>query len=173
LEFTLDKYFDEAEGYFFYTGHDAEGLIARKKEIFDNVIPSSNAIMAQNLYQLGVILDRDDWKTKAVAMTTSFAHLIKGEPNYMAYWAMVYTEIRKGMAEVVITGDALNELRSEIQTSFHPFALYMGTKTTSDLPLLADKTLVNGHTTVYVCRNKTCLLPVHTAAEASQMITKQ
>jgi uncharacterized protein len=173
LEFTLDKYFDEAEGYFFYTGHDAEGLIARKKEIFDNVIPSSNAIMAQNLYQIGVILDRDDWKMKAIAMTTSFTHLIKGEPNYMAYWAMVYTEIRKGMAEVVITGDAMHELRSQIQTSFHPFALFMGTKSMSDLPLIRDKTQVNGRTTVYVCRNKTCLLPVQTAEEANHMIATQ
>jgi uncharacterized protein YyaL (SSP411 family) len=86
---------------------------------------------------------------------------------------MVYTEIRKGMAEVIITGEALDELRSGIQTSFHPFALYMGTKTTSDLPLVRDKTWVNGRTTVYVCRNKTCLLPVHTAEEASRMIAEQ
>jgi uncharacterized protein len=173
LEFTLEKYFDEAEGYFFYSGSDAEGLIARKKEIFDNVIPSSNAIMAQNLLHLGIILDKEEWKTKATAMVTSFAHLIKGEPNYMSYWAIAYTEIKKGMAEVVIVGDDYDSLRKEIQTSFHPFALFMGTKDKSELPLIADKGLVDGKSTVYVCRNKTCLLPVHTAEAANQMIATQ
>jgi uncharacterized protein YyaL (SSP411 family) len=173
LEFTLEKYFDEAEGYFFYSGSDAEGLIARKKEIFDNVIPSSNAIMAQNLLHLGIVLDKEEWKTKATAMVTSFAHLIKGEPNYMSYWAIAYTEIKKGMAEVVIVGDDYDSLRKEIQTSFHPFALFMGTKDKSELPLMADKDLVDSKSTVYVCRNKTCLLPVHTAEAANQMIATQ
>ncbi|HEY9047772.1 MAG TPA: thioredoxin domain-containing protein [Ohtaekwangia sp.] len=171
LEFTLEKFFDPAEGYFFYTGHDAEGLIARKKEIFDNVIPSSNAIMAHNLLQLGITLDRDDWKERANAMTTSFSHLVKGEPNYMSYWAIVYTAIKKGMAEVAIVGNEHQALRKDIQQHFYPFALYFGTKESSTLPLLADKT-ANGKSTVYVCRNKTCQLPVHTAEEAGEQIEK-
>ncbi|WP_333821232.1 thioredoxin domain-containing protein [Ohtaekwangia sp.] len=171
LEFTLDKFFDAAEGYFFYTGSDAEELITRKKEIFDNVIPSSNAIMAHNLLALGTILDRDDWKERAATMTASFSHLIKGEPNYMSYWAIVYTSIRKGLVEVAIVGDDLHDIRKNLQQHFYPFALYFGTADTSTLPLLSDKT-ANGQSTVYVCRNKTCQLPVHTAKEAEEQIRR-
>jgi uncharacterized protein YyaL (SSP411 family) len=171
LEFTLEKFFDAAEGYFFYTGSDAEELITRKKEIFDNVIPSSNAIMAHNLLALGTILDRDDWKERAAAMTTSFSNLIKGEPNYMSYWAIVYTAIRKGLAEVAIVGDGLHDIRKDLQQHFYPFALYFGTKDASTLPLLSDKT-ANGQSTVYVCRNKTCQLPVHSAKDAEEQIVK-
>lgn len=51
--FVLEHFFDEDDGLFYFNNPDSETLIANKKEIFDNVIPSSNALMATNLHQLG------------------------------------------------------------------------------------------------------------------------
>ena len=46
-------FFDEEEGLYFFTSDASEQLIARKKELFDNVIPSSNSLMCHNLIHLG------------------------------------------------------------------------------------------------------------------------
>src|SRR5690606_11756994 len=104
-EYVLANFYDEQESYFFFTSQRAEKLIARKKEIFDNVIPPSNGVMVQNLYHLGIILDREDWKTQAAAMAEGLSHLITQEPNYMSNWGIVLTGIKAGLAEVVFTGD--------------------------------------------------------------------
>jgi uncharacterized protein YyaL (SSP411 family) len=66
---VLENYYDTKDGFFFYTSGYSEKLITRKKEIFDNVIPSSNAIMAQNLFAAGSLLENEDWKQKAFNMT--------------------------------------------------------------------------------------------------------
>lgn len=165
-EYTLEQFSDPAGGFLFYTAGTSEELITRKKDIFDNVIPSSNSVMALNLLHLGIMLDREDWKTMAETLSGSLANLIRSEPNYMSQWAIVYTELKHAMAEVVITGEHADTFRMELQKTFHPYTLVMGTTTESDLPLVKDKTAAGQQTTLYVCYNKTCRLPVTHVADA-------
>jgi len=169
LQYTLEQFFDSSDGYFFYTAIDAEKLITRKKEVFDNVIPSSNAVMAHNLLHLGSVLDRDDWKQMAVHMTDQFSHLIKTEPGFMSYWGIVYMELKKGLAEIVLRGNNISLLRKELEEHYLPFSIIQGSENGSDLPLLRDKG-VGEKDTIYVCYNKTCKLPVHSVAEALAQI---
>jgi len=168
IDHTLEHFYDLNDGFFYYTSAMAEKLITRKKEIFDNVIPSSNAIMAQNLFFAGTLLDKDAWIQIATAMTASLAHLIKSEPNYMSQWAIVYVEINKGMTEVLLTGPGIQPLRAELQKEFLPFTLIQGTAGSSELPLFEGKVPLQGKDTIYVCHHKTCGLPVHTLEEAKK-----
>jgi uncharacterized protein len=167
---TIDHFLDSGDGFFLYSGKYGEKLIADKKEIFDNVIPASNSVMAQNLLHLGVMLDREEWKTLAENMTLSLGHIITTEPNYMSNWAIVYTEIKKGLAEVSLIGPEIESLNERFHQSFQPFALTMGTTTHSDLPLLEGKVVVNDQTTIYVCFNKTCQRPVTSVGEALEQL---
>ena len=66
LAFSILRLFGDpnAPG-FFQTASDAEQLIARRKEVMDNVIPSGNVMAHQLLYRLGRILDRPEWQTLA------------------------------------------------------------------------------------------------------------
>jgi uncharacterized protein len=166
MEHTIEQFFDPHDGFFFYTSSQGERLISRKKEIFDNVIPSSNAIMAQNLNYLSIFFDREDWRKMAKAMAESLSHIIKSEPTYMSHWAIVFTEIKKGLAEIALTGKKIKTFRSELQRQYFPFSIIQGTEDKSDLPLLKDKVSINGKSTIYVCYNRTCKLPVHTLEEA-------
>lgn len=163
---AMDLFYDAQDGFFYYSSKQGETLITNKKEIFDNVIPSSNSVMAQNLFYLGVLYDHDEWKSLADAMASSLSHLTVQEPNYMSNWAIVYTEIKKGMAEFVLVGEGTEVLRKQFHKTFQPFALTMGTSSDSKLPLLADKTTLQGKSTIYVCYDKTCKTPVHNLTEA-------
>jgi len=170
MEHALNYFFDHTDGFFFYTSARAEKLIARKKEIFDNVIPSSNAIMAQNLFTLGTLLDREAWQRIASSMTTSLAHVTRTEPNYMSQWAIAYTEINKGMQEVLMVGKGIQELRAKLQEDFLPYVLIQGSTGDSMLPLFAGKTALEGRDTIYVCHGKTCKMPVHTLKAAKELL---
>jgi len=159
--YVLENFYDGKENYFDFTSNHSEKLIAKKKEVFDNVIPSSNAIMARNLFRLGTLLDKEEWKSTATQMVTKLSSIITAEPVYMSYWSMVFTEITEGLIEVVIVGNELEKFRKEIQTHYIPFAVYVGTKSKSNLALLQNREATNDKTKIYVCRNKVCKLPVN------------
>jgi uncharacterized protein len=163
---TIDNFLDSDDGFFHYSSKYGEKLIAQKKEIFDNVIPSSNSVMAQNLFHVGVILDRDEWKGMASRMVDSLGYLITNEPNYMSNWGIVFSEIKKGMAEVVFVGENSKEKAVEFSHSFQPFSLLMGTNASSELPLLQGKTAIDGKDTIYVCYAKACQRPVYNIEDA-------
>jgi uncharacterized protein len=167
---TIDHFLDSDDGFFHYAGKYGEQLIARKKEIFDNVIPSSNSVMAQNLFQLGILMGKDEWKTMAERMTLSLGHLITSEPNYMSNWGITFLEIKKGLAEIAIVGPEFERLLEEFNQKYEPFALFMGTAAESSLPLLEGKGAHNGKATIYVCYQKTCQRPVDNVVSAREQI---
>jgi uncharacterized protein YyaL (SSP411 family) len=168
-EYVLENFHDPSESYFFFTSKQSEKLIARKKEIFDNVIPASNGVMVQNLYHLGILLDREDWKVMAREMTENLSHLISQEPNYMSNWGIVLTEMKAGLAEVVFTGESYLYQKRDFKKSYQPFSIVMGAHKTSELPLLQGKTEVD-RDLIYVCHDKTCKLPVSTVEEALKQL---
>lgn len=169
-EHAIENFYDSSDGFFRYARQDAEKLIAPQKEIFDNVIPASNSVMAQALFHLGILWDDEGWKTLARNMVFSLGHLITSEPNYMSNWGIVYTEMKKGMAEVAFIGNDAQPASQQLHSNFQPFALTMGSETASELPLLEGKTSPEGALTIYVCYNKTCQRPVHTVREAESQI---
>jgi uncharacterized protein YyaL (SSP411 family) len=170
---VISNFFDTDEKYFHYTSRNAEQLIARKKEIFDNVIPASNSVMSRNLYRLGSLLANEDWKVMAEEMAGKIAALVAKEPTHMANWGMMLLEAIRGLHEVAIVGDDSVSYRAELGKEFTPFAIFMGAKEKSELPLLSDKTMIDGKTAIYVCYNKTCQLPVTKVAEALAQLKHQ
>ena len=55
----LDLFHDDEGGGFFTTGHDAEALIVRTKDVFDGATPSANAVAALSLARLGALTGDD------------------------------------------------------------------------------------------------------------------
>ncbi len=169
LEYTIKNFFDEGEGFFFFSDKNAMQLIATKKEIFDNVIPSSNSIMAENLFLMGLIFDNDEFSNMAEGMISRMKKLITAEPEYASYWAGVFLMISQPMAEIAIIGPELDQIRNKINVKYHPNKIFCGTRTSSQLPLLKDRKNLKENT-IYVCFNKTCKLPVHSADDALELL---
>jgi uncharacterized protein YyaL (SSP411 family) len=169
-EAVIKDFWDPEQTYFHYTAHSAEPLVARKKEVFDNVIPASNSVMARNLYRLGSIVDKDNWKKMAAEMAARLAPLVVKEPTHMANWAMLLLENIQGLRDIAIAGPEHLAHRKELAKSYLPFAVFMGAATGSKLPLLQGKTTIDGKTAIYVCYNKTCKLPVTTVKEALEQM---
>lgn len=165
----ITDFYDPDDGYFFYSGRQAEQLITRKKELFDNVIPASNSVMAQNLILAGKLLDQEEWSTIGRTMVDGMTELILNEPNYMANWATAWLTANTQLAEVALIGSDYLKLKNEFKKRYHPTSLVMGTKTKSNLPLLQGK-VANDRTTIYVCYNNTCKQPVYSVDDALQQL---
>ncbi len=168
--YVVGQFRDENDGFFFFSGTSAEKLVARKKEIFDNVMPSPNSVMARNLFRLGIILDREEWKQDAIEMANSLKKLILQEPTYMSNWGMLALEVTVPFYEIVITGPNAMGQRKKMASNFLPFSLMMGSTQGSTLPLVKDRTS-GGKDMIHVCVEKTCRLPVDTAAEALEILS--
>jgi uncharacterized protein YyaL (SSP411 family) len=164
-EYVLGNFFDPAEQQFFYTDASAEPLIARKKELFDNVIPASNSVMAHNLLRLGRHLENEQYQTLAATMLKQVQNLVVQEPQHLANWANLYVTLLRPGAEVAISGPQAEQFRRELSQHFLPNDILAGTLQASNLPLLEGRTATDA-TTIYVCRHRACQLPVHSVPEA-------
>lgn len=92
--YTMKHFFDPQSGMFFFTP-DNHDLIARKMEINDNVIPSTNSIMANNLLTLSLLTDKLDYEEKAKQM---LQNVIDGMEQYgsgYSNWALLLLRFRK------------------------------------------------------------------------------
>jgi len=166
-EYVLNNFFDPIENQFFYTDSSAEPLIVRKKELFDNVIPASNSVMAHNLRRLGRHLEKAQYVDLAAAMLAQVRHLVVKEPQHLTNWAALYAALLRPGAEVAIIGLDAEAFREELNRQFLFDAVVTGTEEASELPLLAlHKFETDGRTAVHICRNQACLAPVFSVSEA-------
>ncbi len=165
-QYALDQFFDPAETQFFYTDSSAEPLIARKKELFDNVIPASNSVMAHNLRRLGRHLDRADYVDLAAAMLAQVQALVVKEPQHLSNWAALYAALLHPGPEIAIVGHEADAFRGELSRSFLFDTVLAGATKTGPLPLLQHRPARPGHTDIYVCRHYACLAPVQSVVDA-------
>ncbi|WP_317174938.1 thioredoxin domain-containing protein [Hymenobacter qilianensis] len=166
-DYVQENFFDPAENLFFYTDANGEALIARKKELFDNVIPASNSLMAHNLHRLGLHLEKAPQSELAAIMLAQVQELMIKEPQHLTNWASLYAAFLRPTAEIAIVGPEAEEARKELSQHFLPNVVLAGSLTpTDELPLLQQRPALGGQTTLYVCFNRACQQPVHTVAEA-------
>ena len=153
---------------YYYTSGKSESLVARKSEVADNVIPSSNSMMAEVLYLIGEYYANDSYIVKSNDMLRVIApHFSKNGPYY-SNWALLMGLTTTGPYEVAVMGkDALSK-SNEIRRNYFPTAFFMGGET-EDLPLLENKH-VEGRTMIYVCRNKVCKFPEEDVERAMKQL---
>src|SRR5262249_7902318 len=78
---TVRQFWDEAEGGFFYTGRDHEGLIARTRDAHDSSVPSANGMAVTALLRLAKLTGRDDLRERAEKTLRLFSGVLTGTPR--------------------------------------------------------------------------------------------
>lgn len=166
-DWVLSNFRDLDSPMLFYTPANGESLIARKHEIMDNVIPAANSVMAQNLKHLGLLFDEVRYTEKADAMLAAVHPQIKTYGSAYSNWAIQMMNEVFGINEIALAGDSITQVRKSLNERYIPNKIILG-GTNSVLPLLKDKQSIE--TKIYICRNKSCQLPVTTVEEALKLI---
>lgn len=168
-KYTIEHFFDERSGMFYFTSDLDDKLIARKMEINDNVIPASNSVMAKNLFLLGHLLDNKDYLEKSDQMLQNILSNMNSYPSGYSNWAQLLLCHVKPFYEIAISGKEANQKKDELNQNYLPNTILLGAIGESELPLLENK-FVKDKTLIYVCVNKSCQLPVEKVEDARKQI---
>lgn len=170
--YTITHFFDTKSGMFYYSHNQYSNLIARKMEIADNVIPSSNSEIAKNLFLLGNYFSNDSLITMSKQMLNNVKDDMYKNLHFYSNWAILELYFDAPFYEIAIVGDNFKTIKNEFDNFYLPNSILLGTSKNSELELLDDK-LIKGQTTIYVCFNKACLAPVTETKKAIEFIKKE
>src|SRR4030042_1100278 len=167
LELTSDMlkhFWDEDGGGFYLVPDDGEGLLVRKKEIYDGAVPSGNSVAMLNLLRLGRMTANSDFEEKAAEIGRAFSRSGKQSPAAHCQ-LMIGLDFAIGPCyEVVIAGNAQAEgtrtMVRALRTHFLPNKVLLLNPTdreSTEIAKLAEFTKnqssIGGKATAYVCRN--------------------
>jgi uncharacterized protein YyaL (SSP411 family) len=167
-DFVISNFYNKSLSLFYYSSVRESKLVVNNIETDDEVIPSSNSIMATALYSLGVLYDKEDFITLSEEMLRTVAEKLKTFPEYHAKWCSLAGLFAKGTIEIALMGKDAVSKNKTLQKNFLPDCIIMGGDREENLPLLENK-LVVGKTLIYVCTNKVCKRPVE---EVDQALTE-
>ncbi len=175
VDYTLNNFLDIEEQLFFYTDIQGEKLIARKKEIFDNVIPSSNALMAKNLYFLGRIFEEESYTKLSKSMYLKLKNLLIQDPQWLSCWSELSLLFTFPEVDIAIVGENHLKISYLCQSQVYcSNGLIYATNLDSNLPIFKNRLNIKiNETNIFVCKNKTCFLPVKTVESALTLINSE
>src|SRR5262249_41359255 len=163
----LIAHFADVDGGGFYvTGDDAETLIVRPKDLFDDATPSANSLAANALLRLAT-LTGDGYETVAIAAIRAIGPVAAAHPT--AFGAMLLALERHVTApiEVAIVGPpgdaATDALRREVFSRLLPVSVVLSAPAgqgTDVSPLLEGREAIDGRATAFVCEHYACRVPV-------------
>ncbi|MDH3981900.1 MAG: thioredoxin domain-containing protein [Kiritimatiellaceae bacterium] len=164
-------FIDSTGGGYFMTADDAEELIVRPKELYDGAIPSGNSVQMLNLLKLARLTGRSELERQAVETGKSFSGMIERSPANFAQ-ALTALQFAEGEAiELVVVGERGSEKTEEmlnyINSIYKPgkVVLFKSPSSAEKLEQLAsfakELRMVDGKTTVFICRNFACEKPIN------------
>ncbi len=157
-QYALTHFYDESSGMFYFTDNSQTGLLTRPMEVDDNVIPSSNAIIAQNLFKLGHFFERRDYIDKSRRMLHNiFPKTDRYPPGYYQWLDDMLDQIGPFYEVAIIGKQAVNKIK-ELFHYYLPNKVVGFSLQASDLPLLQSR-FVPEITNIYLCVDNACQLP--------------
>lgn len=162
--------FQNHDGPLFYYSATPDARLMRTTELFDQATPSSNSVFADVLLRLGEYYQDDRYTKAAQAAITEATSSLEVDAASIANWSRLAEMIHSEPFEIAIVGDQApaSNANMELQANYLPTAMFLGGEQ-EDLPLLENKR-VAGKTIIYVCRNRTCKLPVTDPEDALKQI---
>ncbi|MEL6122588.1 MAG: thioredoxin domain-containing protein, partial [Bacteroidota bacterium] len=174
MDYAIAHFMDDKTSMFFYTSDLDPALVARKKELSDNVIPASNSVMARVLQHLGELTYNKAYLDLSAQMLANMWPTIREQqqPSFYSNWMQLLLGQVHPPYEVAIMGDQSVPLAHEMMTEYRPDVMYLGSYNESVLPLLENK-FVPDQTVIYVCQNKVCKFPVETISQAKELMNDE
>ncbi|WP_430377130.1 thioredoxin domain-containing protein [Streptomyces sp. B1-3] len=164
LDHVLSRFTGE-DGALFDTASDAERLIRRPQDPTDNAVPSGWTAAAGALLSYAAQTGAEPHRAAAEKALGVVKALGPRVPRFIGWGLAVAEAFLDGPREVAVVGPALTDgatralHRTALLGTAPGAVVAVGTPDSGELPLLADRILVEGAATAYVCRHFTCDAP--------------
>ena len=179
-EQALSLFWDADKEVFFDTGTDQEALVVRPRNLFDNAVPSGSSVAIEWLLHLGVFFGEPRYETMALKALRPMADLMRRYPTGFARYLSALDFHLGPATEIALVwrdagaGELVKPLLDEVFSRYLPNRIVAGAPegaaAATGLPLLAERPVIDGKPTAYICRRYVCQMPVTAPQELARQL---
>ena len=176
--FLIDHFWDDKNDSFFMTSDSHEDLIIRPKSNYDLSLPSGNSVSCSVLLRLFHLTQENNFLEISKKIMESQAQLAAENPFGFGFLLnTIYAYLQKPI-EITVLNNSNKEIPEFLAKSFIPESILISISDQDQLNSLsqhsffAGKKFVSDITSVFVCRDFTCSLPLHTVDEVKNELGK-
>ena len=169
--YLITHFWDDSTNGFFFTSDDHEKLIMRPKNNYDLSMPSGNSVAAYVLLKLYHITQNKQFLEIAKKIIESQAISAAENPFAFGYLLNALYLYYQKPTEITIINGKNSKLVSSLRKKFLPESIMVLVENQSNLEALSKhsffsgKEFQNDKTTVFVCKNFSCSLPLSDLSE--------
>jgi uncharacterized protein YyaL (SSP411 family) len=168
----IERFADGERGGFFQTSSDHEQLVARRKDLDDNPIPSGSSSAAFGLLRLAALTGQARYERHAIDVLLLVGELAPRHPQGFGHLLQALDFHLASVREVALVGDDTRELARVVRGAFRPHLVLAGGNGSdaAGIALLESRAPVDGSATAYVCEHFSCRQPVTEAADLEALL---
>ena len=166
----VDHFWDSDNNSFFMTSDEHEKLIIRPKSNYDLSLPSGNSVSAFAMLRLYHLSQEQSFLEISTKIMESQAQMAAENPFGFGYLLNTLSIYLEKPMEITIINTENSEICKSLLTNYLPNSFVVTIHNPSQLenlleyPFFAGKSF-ESKTSVFVCKNFTCSLPLHTIDE--------
>jgi uncharacterized protein YyaL (SSP411 family) len=168
------RLFRDDGGGFFQTGADADRLVLRPKDLFDNALPSGSSVAAEVLQRLALLTGEAEYEEAGASALRVVRELMARAPSGFGHALGALDLYLSAAKEIAIVGDpddpATRALVDEVWRRYLPNSVLAVSRpgdadAAKAVPLLEGRDPVDGKAAAYVCERFVCQRPVTDPAD--------
>ncbi|MCL0032053.1 thioredoxin domain-containing protein, partial [Dehalococcoidia bacterium] len=165
----IDLFWDDAENMFYDIGYDHEELLIRPRDVGDGAMPCGGSMASYVLLRLSVFTGEDEYQYKSIMNIESVGNYMFRAPRGAGNWLASVDFILGDRVEIAIIGQLssnhTHRLLKTVSSFYLPNMILVAQDpasviTSIAIPALEHKLVVDGQSTVYLCRGYVCEKPV-------------
>ena len=168
VELIIEKFWEDG---LYFTPSDGEPLVHRPRAPQDNAWPSGTSTSVFAFLRLFELTGRELYRERAEQVLATYRAAAAQNPFGFAHLLAAQDFVQRGPISIVVAGErsAASALVASLQRRYLPARVLAFAE---DVPIGADRHMLKGQTSAYVCRNRTCEPPVTSAAELVERCLK-
>ncbi len=169
----LEQFFDDDAGGFFFTSHDHETLLQRRKDFTDDALPSGNGMAALALLNLGHLTGRQDYLEAAEKTLKSAWGVLQRAPHACAALLAALLEYDDPRRVIILRGreETISDWQRQVEPLLDVRSLVFAIPSPEQgLPDLINEKRTDQAATAFVCTGFTCLEPISDLDELRQVL---
>lgn len=172
----IEHFWDEEHSGFYFTADNHEQLIIRPKNNYDLSMPSGNSVAALCLLRLYHLTQQKSFLDISIKIMESFAIMAAENPFGFGFLLNTIYFYLQNPTEITLLNTKNKNLYDFTTKSFLPEVILVTVqnedqlKELSKYPFFAGKQFDHSQTTVFVCKNFSCSLPLQTVSEIEKLL---
>jgi uncharacterized protein YyaL (SSP411 family) len=173
--YLVEHFWDEKNSSFYFTADNHESLIIRPKNNYDLSMPSGNSVAAHALLKLYHLTQEKKFQDISVKTMEAFGMMAAENPFGFGYLLNTIYLYLQTPTEITLLNPQNKQIYDGLTRRFLPESILVTIQNPEQLSNLSQYAFFAGKdylpdTTVFVCKNFSCSLPLKTLPEIENLL---